>query len=121
MSRTRSKPNKTEQIARFMLGKGAMSSREVFEAGFKFNDGVETTVSGISVLLNKMHHSSRYTVERHLRGYGGGTITMVKVLEIKGAKSGDQGEAGELSTTKGTMWRQLLTRKNGVALNLGVA
>lgn len=110
----RSQPNKTEQIAVFLLAKGkAMNSREIFDAGFRFADGLETTASGISVLLNKMHHSSRYTVDRQVRGYGGSATTMVRVLAIRSKSS--SAPAGEMNGSQRDMWRQLLTRKHGAA------
>lgn len=114
MSRILPKPNKTEQIARFLLGKGAMNSRQIYEAGFRFKHGAETTVCGINVLLNKMHHSSRYVVERFTRGVDGNQTTSVKVLSIVGAgNAGTKESMMELNRTQRELWRMVLTRKPG--------
>lgn len=114
MSRTLPKPNKTEQIARFLLGKEAMNSRQIYEAGFRFQHGAETTVCGINVLLNKMHHSSRYVVERYTRGSPGNSTTSVKVTAIVGeSKRGAREGMMELNRSQRELWRSILTRKPG--------
>lgn len=107
MSRILPKPNKTEQIARFLLGKGAMNSRQIYEAGFRFKHGAETTVCGINVLLNKMHHSSRYVVDRYPRGQNNPT-TSVKVNLIVGDSPGSKEMTGELSRKERELWRMVL-------------
>ena len=54
------KPNKTEQIAKFLLlSAKPMSARQMYDAGFRFDVG-DTTPTAINVLLGKMHASSRY-------------------------------------------------------------
>lgn len=118
----RARPNKTEQIAKFLLGKGSMTSRQIFDAGFRFEDGEETSPYLISVLLNKMHISSRYTVERTYIGESGGSrVTAVKVLSIANSRYGNRGAPADISGTELNLWRQLLTRKHGMPLCVGVA
>lgn len=105
------KPNKTEQIARFVIARNKhMSAREIFDSGFQFDDG-PTTASIISSLLNKMHHSSRYTVERQVRELGSGFERAVRVIAIEGAST--SGEFGiELKPTERDLWRNLLSGKS---------
>lgn len=104
------KPNKTEQIARFVIAKNKhMSAREIYDSGFVFDDG-PTTATIISSLLNKMHNSTRYVVDRIVREKGAGHERAVKVISIDGAST--TGEFGvTLKPTERDMWRSLLGGK----------
>lgn len=116
----RTRPNKTEQIARFLLGKGSMTARQIYDAGFRFKDGEETSPYLISVLMNKMHMSSRYAVERSYVTVGCNRLISVKVLAVIDKRNPvcDQAEIGG---TAMNLWRQLLTRKPGQALSKAAA
>lgn len=105
------KPNKTEHIAQFMVEHGKfMTSSEVYNAGFRFDDGAETSPNAISVLLNKMHVSGRYKVERNYIHEGNKRMVRVKVLRIIDSQYGD-GPNKEVNISHGVMWRKLLGRK----------
>ena len=105
------KPNKTEQIARFMVEHGMfMTSNEVYNAGFRFDDGAETSPNAISVLLNKMHVSGRYVGERSYIHEGNKRMVRVKVLRIIDSKYWD-GTNKEISISHGEMWRKMLCGK----------
>lgn len=54
-------------------------------------------------------------------GEGGNRVNLVKVISISGSRYGNRAAPAEITGTELNIWRQLLTRKNGVALNLGVA
>ena len=100
------KPNKTEQIARFMVDHGRfMTSNDVYNAGFRFDDGAETSPNSISVLLNKMHVSGRYVVERNYIHEG--KKRMVRIID---SKYGD-GPNKEINISHGEMWRKMLCGK----------
>lgn len=105
------KPNKTEQIARFMVEHGRfMTSNDVYNAGFRFDDGAETSPNAISVLLNKMHVSGRYVVERNYIHEGKKRMVCVKVLRIIDSKYGD-GPNKDNNISHGAMWRNMLCGK----------
>lgn len=113
----RGKPNKSEQIARFLLSKGrAMTAKEVYANGFRFSDGVETTSDAISVLMNKLHCSARYVVERGYIVEGRHRMVEVKVLSITEALYGEDGPSTEIKLSHGQMWRRLITRRTGQAV-----
>lgn len=113
----RAQPNKTEQIARFLLSKGrGMTAKEVYANGFRFSDGVETTSDAISVLMNKLHCSARYVVERSYIVEGRHRMVEVKVLSIADSLYGEDGPNAEIKLSHGQMWRRLLARKNGESL-----
>lgn len=115
----RSRPNKSEQIARFLLKRGTfMTARQIYDAGFRFEDGEETSPNLISVLLNKLHLSGRYVVERNYMGEGGNRVNLVKVISIADTRYGNRGASADISGTELNIWRQLLTRKPGVRLEL---
>lgn len=105
------KLNKTEQIARFMLDNGqAMTANEVFYAGFRFDDGAETTANTISVLLNKMHMSNRYKVERNYITENNKRMVKVKVLSVIDSLYGLEPNK-EINISTGNVWRSLLSSK----------
>lgn len=109
------KPNKTEQIARFMVEHGRfMTSNDVYNAGFRFDDGAETSPNSISVLLNKMHVSGRYVVERNYIHEGNKRMVRVKVLRIIDSKYGG-GPNKEINISHGAMWRKMLCGKRMAA------
>lgn len=115
----RSRPNKSEQIARFLLKRGTfMTARQIYDAGFRFEDGEETSPNLISVLLNKLHHSARYVVDRSYMGEGGNRVTLVKVISIADTRYGNRGAPADITGTELNIWRQLLTRKTGERLAL---
>ncbi|MGL5155032.1 MAG: hypothetical protein ACRC9H_08940 [Aeromonas veronii] len=105
------KPNKTEQIARFMVEHGRfMTSSDVYNAGFRFEYGAETSPNSISALLNKMHVSGRYVVERNYIHEGNKRMVRVKVLRIIDSKYGD-GPNKEINISHSAMWRKMLCGK----------
>lgn len=107
----RDKPNKSEQIARFMLEQGrAMTANEVFAAGFRFEDGLETNANAISVLLNKLHMSNRYQVERSYITEGRHRMVAVKILSIVDDFYGKD-RNGEINLSHSQIWRRLLSSK----------
>lgn len=115
----RSRPNKSEQIARFLLKSGTfMTARQIYDAGFRFEDGEDTSPNLISVLLNKLHLSGRYIVERNYMGEGGNRVNLVKVISISGSRYGNRAAPAEITGTELNIWRQLLTRKSGEHLAL---
>jgi hypothetical protein len=101
------KPNKTLQIARYLLAKGvAMDARQVYETGFRFSGDDVTTVEAISSLMHKMRLSAKYSIEQSLRGYFGNGTTQIKVIAI----SGDTTQRDvAVRDTRRDMWRMLLT------------
>jgi len=101
------KPNKTEQIAKFLLlSAKPMSARQMYDAGFRFDVG-DTTPTAINVLLGKMHVSSRYDLQRSREFIDGRSAAMVHVLAIDGGECQD---AEPVMTERG-MWHMLLSRK----------
>lgn len=114
----KNRTNKTEQIARFLFAQGkAMTARQVFEAGFRYEGGEETSPYHISVLLNKLHHSPNYSVERSYVQAGNSRLTLVKVVSIREQPKPGGSVLNEASLN---IWRQLLSRKSGQAIS-GVA
>lgn len=105
------KPNKTEQIAEYLLAKGiAMTARDLFNDGFRFHGLTETTVSGISAIMNKMHCSSRYDLERKMRTTGDDRTAMVRVFAIRDASSYNK-PGIKTKRSEFEMWRSLLCGK----------
>lgn len=109
-------PNKTVQLATFMLEQGKpMTAREVYEAGFRYRFGAETTVQAISSVLNKLHQSDRFCVERRLIQGKGPKVASLHVKAVIGKKSAEPAP-GSASMV---LWRQLLTRPSGAAIQGG--
>ena len=101
------KPNKTEQIAKFLLlSAKPMSARQIYDAGFRFDVG-DTTPAAINVLLGKMHVSSRYDLQRSREFIDGRSAAMVHVFAIDGG----EGKDAEPVITERGMWHMLLSRK----------
>ena len=101
------KPNKTEQIAKFLLlSAKPMSARQMYDAGFRFDVG-DTTPTAINVLLGKMHVSSRYDLQRSREFIDGRSAAMVHVFAIDGVEGQDE---DPVMTERG-MWHMLLSRK----------
>lgn len=108
--------NKTEQIARWLFAKGKpMTARQMFEEGFRYEGGEETSPYHISVLLNKLHHSPNYSVERSYIQAGNNRLTVIRVVAIK-----NQSKLGGAVVNEAdlNLWRQLLSRQSGQALRL---
>lgn len=107
--------NKTEQIARFLFAQAKpMTARDMFDAGFRYEGGEQTSPYHISVLLNKLHHSPNYSVERSYVQSGNNRLILVKVVSIKeGAQIGAIVNEAALN-----VWRQLVTRRSGQALRI---
>ena len=101
------KPNKTEQIAKFLLlSAKPMSARQMYDAGFRFDVG-DTTPTAINVLLGKMHVSSRYDLQRSREFIDGRSAVMAHVFTINGG----EGKDAEPVMTERGMWHMLLSRK----------
>jgi hypothetical protein len=106
-------PTKTDQLAAWLLEQGkSMTAREVFEAGFCFKFGAETTIQTISSLLNKLHENNRYSVDRHYREGKGARVTSVHVKGIIKKRTVERG----MGDTEKQLWRQLITRPSGAAI-----
>lgn len=79
----RCRVNKSMEIAQFSLKHGVyLSAREMFNMGFRYSSG-ETTPDGISVVMNKLHESARFVVDRRVRKEKNGEPTRILVTEIK--------------------------------------
>ncbi|WCH25208.1 hypothetical protein [Aeromonas salmonicida] len=106
-------PNKTVQLATFMLEQGkSMTAREVYEAGFRYRFGAETTVPAISTILNKLHQSDRFCVERRFVQGAGPKVVSLQVKAVIGKKSAEPAPG----STSMVLWRQLLTRQSGESM-----
>lgn len=107
------KLNKMEQVAHYLFEqKKPMTAKQVYEAGFRFQDGEPTTIALISARMCKLHESACYSVEREYTDCAGPRMLSVAVkaiLATGGRKSPEPGPA-ELG-----LWRQVLRRRPGSA------
>lgn len=102
---------KIDQVAEWLLERGVpMTARQMIEAGFLFDDMSETTNMTVGGCLAGISNNPRYVIAKHYVNDGGRRMVAVQVKDIRPeAKRPDEPGKRELS-----MWRQLLTRKNGV-------
>jgi hypothetical protein len=97
------------EIAQFSLKQGQfLSAREMFNMGFRYSSG-ETTPDGISVVMNKLHESSRFTIQRRVRKEKNGEPTRVLVTEIK-EREGLNRSLNDMMPHQADRWRWLLSR-----------
>lgn len=110
-------PEKTIQLATFLLNQGkGMTSRQVFDAGFRYLNGAETTLQTIGAVLNKLHQNDRFSVSRGYTSGPGPRMTWVHVKAIH-AKKSELAAPGVASMAR---WRWLLTRKRDAGQMEGV-
>lgn len=104
---------KTYQIARFINDRGGfMSARECYDAGFRF-DNEETTPAIISMAMNKLHMSGRYSVEHRVIRGGRVLVTTVKVNQIPNIATRS---SSNINTAE--LWVALTSRKPGQQLRV---
>lgn len=118
----RSNANKSEQIARYLLQHGDyMTARQMADAGFTYEDGTVDSAGQIGSVLNKLHESSRFVVDRvtvSKKGCGRSTReTRVKVLSIAPRRPTDSNGV-DVAGSEPNLWRQLLSRRGNAPLKL---
>lgn len=107
------KINKSIEIAKFSLEQGVLlSAREMWERGFRYSRG-ETTPDGIGVVLNKIHESDRFVVERTVTREGGARRCRVLVTEIKKPETQNRA-SNDMLPQQAERWRWLLSRRAAV-------
>lgn len=108
-------PTKTDQLAMWLLKQGqSMTAKEVYQAGFRYLFGAETTPQTISSLLNKLHENNRYSVDRRYVEGQGARVTSVHVLSVMKKRTVERA----MGETEMQLWRQLLTRPSGSTLQV---
>ncbi|ANT70197.1 hypothetical protein [Aeromonas hydrophila] len=108
-------PTKTDQLAAWLLEQGkSMTAREVYDAGFRYRFGAETTIQTISSLLNKLHENNRYSVDRHYIEGKGARVTSVHVKGIIKKRTVERG----MGATEMRLWWQLITKPSGTAVQV---
>jgi len=101
--------NKTEQLARYLLAKGKMmSAQEIYHGGFRFEGDKETTVTDIMPLINKIHLSACYQVERKINPVS--KVVNIRVLAIEERKPVVGKNVYEQPPRIRALWHTILTR-----------
>ena len=101
--------NKSMEIAKFSLEQGVLlSAREMWERGFRYSHGY-TTPDSISVVLNKIHESDRFVVERTVTREGRTRRCRVLVTEIKKPETPNRAR-NDMLPQQVERWRWLLGR-----------
>lgn len=106
---------KAMELAKYLLAQGRhMSARDIFESGFRFECGY-TTADSIGAILNKLHESSQFTVQRHLKQDGRVRSRIyVAVTDIKERRSSPNRSYDSLPLQQAETWRWLLSRRRSV-------
>lgn len=107
------KINKSMEIAKFSLEQGVLlSAREIWDLGFRYSRG-ETTPDNISAVLNKLHESDRFVVER--RAFLESNRRRCRVLVTKIKKPETQNRSrNDMLPHLAERWRWLLSRRAAV-------
>jgi hypothetical protein len=107
------KINKSMEIAQFSLKQGVLlSAREMWERGFRYSRG-ETTPDNIGVVLNKIHESDRFVVERTVSREKAARRCRVLVTEIKKPETLNRAR-NDMLPQLAERWRWLLSRRVSV-------
>lgn len=101
---------KTRQIAEYLIAKGVpMTGEQMFEAGFRFEDGSETTAKKVRYALSNLAASSMYDTECSYVQEGKARRMYVRVKSITPYH---ERVAAEPGANERELWRQLLTKKS---------